>query len=138
MRVVSHAISGLLAAICWTAAPKLPLVAQQEASRVPLPYSGGLLMARAVRAGEVQLPAPFPSITNPVNLTCSPAPCVLPDTQASEGGSPVNEDPIAANPKNSGQLLSGGNDYNCTTTLTGFFASNDAGSTWNHNCMNAL
>jgi len=62
---------------------------------------------------------------------------VLPNVQASEGGLPVNEDPIAVNPVNSKQLLTGGNDYNCPS-LQGFFASGDGGSTWSHTCMNAL
>ncbi len=46
-------------------------------------------------------------------LTCSPAPCVLPPTQASEGGSTVTDTPIVTNPLNPKQLLLGGVDYNC-------------------------
>jgi len=100
------------------------------------PLSGGVLMAQAVHAGKVHPGHTGTSHVNPA-LTCSPAPCVLPNVQASEGGSPVNEDPIAANPSNSKQLLSGGNDYNCGS-LQGFFASSNGGTTWNHTCMNTL
>src|SRR5690348_18342614 len=44
------------------------------------------------------------------------------NVQASMGKKPVNEDPIAANPANAADLLTGGNDFNCTS-LMGFFAS---------------
>ena len=33
-------------------------------------------------------------------LTCSPAPCVLPNVQVSEVGNSVSETPIASNPAN--------------------------------------
>jgi len=74
---------------------------------------------------------------SPEILTCSPEPCVLPNVQASEGGLPVNEDPIASNPRNPMQLLTGGNDYNCGS-LQGFYASGDGGSTWSLNCLNTI
>jgi hypothetical protein len=51
---------------------------------------------------------------------------------------PVNEDPISANPTNPLQLLTGGNDYNCTTSLLGFYTTGDGGATWTHTCMNVL
>ncbi len=98
------------------------------------PISASTLVAQAIHAGHIQLGqqnAPGP------NLTCSPAPCVLPNSQASAGGQPNNEDPIAANPANAQQLLSGANDYNCPS-LQGFFNSSDAGTTWIHTCMNTL
>lgn len=91
-------------------------------------------MQRAISAGRITPNQGF-GYSNPFNLTCSPAPCVVPETQASEGGNnPVNEDPIAANPLNSNQLLTGGNDYNCSS-LQGFFASSDGGTTWTRNCL---
>jgi len=46
----------------------------------------------------------------------------------------VNEDPIATNLKNAAQLLTGGNDYNCSN-IQGFYASGDGGSTWTHTCF---
>jgi len=75
------------------------------------PLSGGVLMAQAVHAGKVHPGRTGTRNVNPA-LTCSPAPCVLPNVRASEGGSPVNEDPIAANSSNSNQLFSGCDDFN--------------------------
>ncbi len=101
------------------------------------PYSTGFLMAQAIHSGAVKLSGRgAPASANP-DLSCKPAPCVLPNVQASEGGQPVNEDPIAANPNNNKNLLTGGNDYNCGS-LQGFYASFDGGKTWNHTCMNTL
>jgi hypothetical protein len=101
------------------------------------PRSGSVLAAEAIRAGRVRIPFSGFRQLIPEVLTCSPAPCVTPNVQASEGGSPVNEDPIAANPNKPLQLLSGGNDYNCSS-VQGFFASQNGGTTWNHTCMNLL
>jgi hypothetical protein len=48
------------------------------------PLSGGVLMARAIHAGEVQ-PIGGPAGTTSVSSTptCSPTPCALPNVQAS-------------------------------------------------------
>ena len=97
------------------------------------PLSGSVLVARAVHSGSLR-PSGFASAAGPQTLSCSPAPCALPNVQASQGKKPVNEDPIAASPAASQDLLTGGNDYNCGSLL-GFFASGNGGSTWNHNCM---
>jgi len=100
------------------------------------PLSGGVLVARAIHAGKLQPTSHGSGITPLPQLpTCSPTPCALPNVQASVGKKPVNEDPIAANPANAQDLLTGGNDYNCSS-LMGFFASGDGDSTWNHTCMN--
>ena len=72
------------------------------------------------------------------NLTCSPTPCVLPNVQASNGTNIANEDPIISNPRNSAQLLTGANDYSCSTTLQGFYATSDGGATWTHTCLPVL
>ncbi len=101
------------------------------------PLSTGFLMAQAIHSGAVKLPGHGAAASSNPALTCSPAPCVLPNVQASEGGQPVNEDPIATNPTNNKNLLTGGNDYNCGS-LQGFYASSDGGTTWNHTCMNTL
>ncbi|MBV9102094.1 MAG: exo-alpha-sialidase, partial [Candidatus Eremiobacteraeota bacterium] len=45
----------------------------------------------------------------------------------------VNEDPIVVNVKNTKQLLTGGNDYNCAA-LRGHYLSPDGGKTWNRSC----
>jgi hypothetical protein len=59
---------------------------------------------------------------------------LLGNVQASEGGQPINEDPIETNPINGRQVLTAGNDYNCST-YTGFFASSNGGATWSHSCL---
>jgi hypothetical protein len=98
------------------------------------PLSGSVLVARAIREGRVRLPYRY--FFQPINyeLTCSPAPCRVPNVQASEGGSPVNETPITVDPHDSMHLLSGGNDYNCPN-VQGFYASSDGGTHWNHTCL---
>src|SRR5215831_18975406 len=105
------------------------------------PVSTGVLMARAIGSGRVQLPGREAGLFSPESLTCSPAPCVLPNVQASEGGSSVNEDPIITNPRNAMQLLTGGYDFNCSASAgisAGFYASSDGGSTWNKTCLGNL
>jgi hypothetical protein len=100
------------------------------------PLSGGVLIAQALHAGKLQPTSHGTGLTPLPQLpTCSPTPCALPNVQASEGGKPVDEDPIAANPANSQDLLTGGNDFNCKSVL-GFYASANGGSTWNRTCMN--
>src|SRR6266702_7871252 len=102
------------------------------------PLSGSVLVARAIHSGSLRPSSHGTGITPlPQALTCSPTPCALPNVQASEGGQPVNEDPIAANPSNAQQQLTGGNDFNCNSLL-GFYASGDGGSSWNRTCMNTL
>jgi hypothetical protein len=64
-------------------------------------------------------------------LNCSPAPCVLPPTQASEGGSIVTDSLIVSNPLNQKELLLGSFDGNCYPSALGFHLSRDGGSTWN-------
>jgi len=105
-----------------------------------LPYSGGVLVARAIRSGLMQRPGQsgLSNLGSNPNLNCSPAPCVLPNVQASGiGTSPANETPVAVNPKNPKQLLTGSNDYNCPN-IQGFYTSNDGGTTWTRTCMGNL
>jgi hypothetical protein len=97
------------------------------------PISGGVLAARAYRAGLLHPVETNHLLPSGTILTCSPTPCVLPNVQASGGGQPVNEDPIATNLKNAKQLLTGGNDYNCSN-IQGFYSSADGGSTWTRTC----
>ena len=99
-----------------------------------LPYSGGVLSARAIRAGRLHFPAVNSSndAANP-DLTCSPAPCVYTPVRASSGGQPSNESPVAVSPLDPLKFLSGANDYNCSN-IQGFYASTNGGSTWTHNC----
>lgn len=102
------------------------------------PISASTLVAQAVHAGTLRpqrVGSPSRSIlpsTKP-----KPAPSALADVQASEGGAPVNEDPIAVNVNNGQQLLTGGNDYNCDT-FQGFYSSSNGGATWLTHCLDAL
>lgn len=109
--------------------------AQDSRAFLPLsPESGSVQMAKALRNGSVQLPSSINAFGIQESLTCSPLPCVLPNVQASAGVNIANEVPIAANPRNALQLLTGANDYSCPT-FQGFYASSDGGSTWNHTCL---
>ncbi len=98
------------------------------------PQSGGYLAAKAFKAGTLR-----PQVGSVINqgnpdLTCSPAPCAFTPVKVSNiGPSMVDEDPIASNPNNPLQLLSGGNDYNCSN-IQGWYASSDGGSTWKDTC----
>jgi hypothetical protein len=110
----------------------------QPAKLEKLPYSGAVLVARGIRAGTIHptaanavhgAPIIFPS------LNCTPAPCALRNENASNGTTqPVDETPIAVNPNNSQQLITGGNDYACSTSLRGFWTSNNGGKTWSGAC----
>ncbi|MBV8800302.1 MAG: exo-alpha-sialidase [Alphaproteobacteria bacterium] len=128
--VTTAAVAALGAALATGA------VAGQPQSIVRLersPLSGGVLMARAIRSGAVRLPLVNRGAQHPA-LKCTPAPCTLPNVQASEGGSPVDEDPISIDPNNAKHILTAGNDYNCSSSLQGYFASTNGGKTFTHSC----
>jgi hypothetical protein len=84
------------------------------------------------------------SLTVPISpsaagVNCSPAPCVLPATLASEGTSADIYAPVAVNPRNPAQLIVGSDDGNCGhDTRVGFHVSSDAGSTWSTTCLLGL
>ena len=82
------------------------------------PLSSGVLMARAIRSGAIRLPAGI-AAGHTAALNCKPAPCTLPNVQASEGGQPVDETPISVDPNNAKHVLTAGNDYNCGSSLQG-------------------
>jgi hypothetical protein len=63
-------------------------------------------------------------------FTCSPVPCVLPPTQASEGGGLVTNSLIVTNPLNQNEILLGSVDFNCDPSSLGFHLSRDGGSSW--------
>lgn len=137
----SFSLVRLLCAVCSILAGCLLTVGSSAqtgnflASNSPL--SGGLLMARALRSGTLRLPGITISPTLHAALTCTPAPCVLNNVRASNGSRPVNDSPVAINPKNASQIATAGNDYNCGT-LQGFHASGDGGSTFHHSCLLAI
>jgi hypothetical protein len=116
----------------------LATIANAQTATSPLeklPYSGGVLMSRAIRDGRVHLGSnAFLSPELPPSETCTPAPCVLPNVNIFPTANPVNETPVVVNPKNHKQLMSGANDYNCPN-VQGFYNSNDGGATWSHFCM---
>ncbi|HTA25816.1 MAG TPA: sialidase family protein [Terriglobales bacterium] len=96
-----------------------------------------LALATAIAAGQTSSPALDSGA--PGSLSCSPAPCVLPPTQASEGGAEVTDTPIAADPINPQHLLLGSVDFNCPQPgISGFHISSDGGSTWSRTCMPAI
>lgn len=104
------------------------------------PLSTGLLVAQAIHSGKLSASAHGTNSSASPNLTCTPTPCALPNKEASGGNGTniVNEDPIAANPVNNKQLLSGGNDYNCSASLQGFYSSSNGGKTWKSTCLQTL
>ncbi|HTA25256.1 MAG TPA: hypothetical protein VK763_17105, partial [Terriglobales bacterium] len=70
-----------------------------------------LMLEVAFAAGQAGSPAIDAGGLHPTS--CSPAPCVLPPTQASEGGAEVSDAPIVADPLNPLNLLLGSFDANC-------------------------
>jgi hypothetical protein len=92
----------------------------------------GLLSALLLLSADIGWGQVRPHDTS-VFVVCSPAPCVLPPTQASDGGSLVNTSPIVADPLDPGHVLLGAYDYNCASGL-GLFTSAEGGSSWNQMC----
>ncbi len=97
------------------------------------PYSSGLIYARAARLGLIRPATRRAFAGGSTNLNCKNAPCVFPNVLAGAGTQPIDETPISANPQNPKELLTAGNDYNCSS-LTGYFYSNDGGTTWTSSC----
>jgi hypothetical protein len=90
----------------------------------------------ALAAGQVSDPVDVSR--GPGLLACSPAPCVLPPTQASLGPNPAYDAPIVADPSNLNNILVGSDDYNCSLYESlGFHISLDRGSVWNQVCMSS-
>jgi hypothetical protein len=100
-----------------------------------LPYSTDMLVARALRAGSVVLPHEIERAPLGVpGLTCTPAPCALPNIQISQGRAPVNETPVAVNPANRSEMIVGSMDFNCASSLQSSWISADGGKTWSGRC----
>ena len=66
------------------------------------------------------------------SLTCSPAPCVLPNVQVSQS-SFILPYSLSLDPADSQHLATGESDLTCTTV----YVSNDGGATWTNHCSNA-
>ena len=92
-----------------------------------------LITATVFAGSQTNGTAYAPNDADSIVIKCSPAPCVLPPTQASEGGAEVADAPIVADPLNPTHLLLGSVDFNCFWGI-GFFLSSDGGSIWNRTC----
>jgi hypothetical protein len=95
------------------------------------PLSASFQMARAINAGILR-PSPGGEAIEPPALKCKPRPCALPNVRASRGPQPVNQTPMAVDP-NAGNLLTAGNDYNCTSQQ-GYYISVSGGASWSRTC----
>ena len=97
-------------------------------------FVGTFLTGKTASSRSAESPRPADG------FNCSPAPCVLPPTQASEGGGTVTDTPIVTNPLDRKELLLGSVDYNCgQESSLGFHLSTDGGSTWERvECMPAI
>jgi hypothetical protein len=98
------------------------------------PLSSGPLIAAGLRTGQVRFVRRPWQGTLFANLTCTPAPCVFTNVQASGGSAPANETPVAVNTKKLKHVLAGANDYSCSSSLAGFYTSASGGSTWARSC----
>ena len=73
---------------------------------IVLVCSGGILLVGGGHGQSFEALA----LASPGRFYCSPAPCVLPPTQASEGGSTVTDTPVVSIPRIPKQLLLGSVD----------------------------
>lgn len=100
-----------------------------------LPYSGSILVVRGIRAGTIHLANGHVAAQQPEFLKKKK---VLKDVDADAGTTQaVDETPVAVNPLNNKQLITGGNDYACTA-VRGFWTSNDGGKTWAGGCAQEI
>src|SRR5580698_1193294 len=100
---------------------------------VILALSGGSAL---LAGGQTNSAASDPN--GPALPTCSPAPCVLPATQVTQGPNESWDAVIAADPSNPQNVIVGTNDANCGedgSATQGFLLSSDAGSDWSQYCM---
>ncbi len=92
--------------------------------------SAGVLNSLAVHNGSLKPAAGRPLPANP---------SIFPNVRASNLGSqPANETPVATDPTNDQHLLTGSNDYNCSS-IQGFYTSDNEGFAWPHqHCLTTL
>lgn len=90
----------------------------------PILLAAAILVLTGFWASQTQAQSPPHDLGSSSLLTCSPTPCVLPPTQASEGGAEVADAPIVADPLNPTHLLLGSVDFNCQFGI-GFFISSE-------------
>ena len=77
---------------------------------------------------------PGAGLTSPQSLSCSPAPCVLPNLRLPGRNLGGAVSSIVANPINSRQMLVGSEDGSCSSFI-GYYSTSDAGATWSHSCF---
>ena len=69
------------------------------------------------------------------DLTCSPAPCRLPNVKVSSGNKVTETAPnLAINPQNSSEMIVGETDTSCTSWGAAYHTS-DGGTTWTKTCF---
>lgn len=140
MRVKSILLAGLpaVAALCVAASAQAGTTARPPSVQLPKsPVSASTLLIRGLKAGTIHMsPAWAHDAKVGPGLNCTGKPCALPNVEGSAGATQsVDETPIAVNPLNSKQLITGGNDYNCTaTSYRGFWTSNNGGKSWAGAC----
>ena len=66
-------------------------------------------------------------------LSCSPAPCVLPNVRATSGSAEINGAAIAVNPRDANNIVVVSTDLNCSSRR-GIYVSANRGSTWTTHC----
>lgn len=140
MKLKSMLMAGgtAVAVLCLVASAQAGSGTRPPPVRLPnSPVSPSTLLIHGLKAGTVHLPPglAYRGQHNPA-LNCTPAPCALPNVDGSTGATqPVDETPIAVNPLNAKQMITGGNDYNCTSgSYRGFWTSNNGGKTWSGGC----
>jgi len=141
MRIHSILMAGVTAitAVCLTGPAQAASGTRTAPIQLPKsPISASTLVVQGIRNGTIPLPyGNFGRGAKAVpGLDCTPAPCALPNVEGSTGATqPVDETPIAINSLNKKQLITGGNDYNCTSSsYRGFWVSNNGGKTWSGGC----
>jgi hypothetical protein len=131
VRVAARTGAVLLAAsiLSWGVAAS----ALASGSRTVLPRS-----PLSARIPSARVTGPGGAGTSSSYGSQSPGITVLPNVVADgTTANPVDEDPLTADPVTSTHLMSGGNDYSCSS-LQGFYNSDDSGGTWRHHCIPVL
>ena len=126
------ALLGVAGVVALVVLVIVPISSASKGSLIPKsPVSASTLVAQGIHNGTIT-PAigTGASASGPTSLT------VLPNVKANSGSQPANEVPITGDPLNGSNLLSGANDYSCST-VQGFYSSTNAGASWSTHCMPA-
>src|SRR5437016_8601057 len=97
-----------------------------------------VLVLMVLTCGSVansQIPASTNAGKSPNTLTCSPAPCVLPNVQVANLTYGALPRALVINPNNENEMVLSTTDGNCGSG-EGFYSARDGGSTWpGHSCI---